>query len=55
MKKFEFLIKSGQNVETIEADDFDLDTAKGKLTFFIDTEQIASYATGPGAYVKLKK
>jgi len=54
MAKFEFkLQKSVIPAETIEAADYDLDTAKGKLTFFDeDKHQIASYAILPGAYVK---
>ncbi|MFY9662164.1 MAG: hypothetical protein WAJ97_16195 [Terriglobales bacterium] len=54
MAKFEFkLQKTVQPPETIDADEYELDTKNGKLTFFDeDRNQIASYATFPGAYVK---
>jgi hypothetical protein len=54
MAKFEFkLQKTVQPAETIEADEYELDTANGKLTFFDEERnQIASYSTFPGAYVK---
>ena len=57
MAKFEFQTEKNQyaDPETIEADDFMLDTVAKKLTFTDkDTNQLASYFIGPGAWVKRK-
>ena len=55
MAKFEYKTQSSGLLppSTIDADDYDLDTKNGKLTFFdADRNQIASFATAAGAYVK---
>jgi len=44
---------TAQPAQTIEADDYQMDTHAGKLTFTDkDNKQLASFAIGPGAYVK---
>ena len=56
MVKFEFKTSdSGTAVpQTIEADDYNMDMAGGKLTFFSqDHTQLASFAIGQGAYVRM--
>lgn len=55
MAKFEYKTQAQGLLPpaTIEAEDYDLDTKNGKLTFFDkDSNQIASFATSAGAYVK---
>lgn len=54
MAKFEYKTTSGMlPPSTIEADDYNLDTKGGKLTFFDkDNNQLASFSIGTGAYVK---
>ena len=56
MAKFEFKTHaSGDHInpQTIEADDYQMDTVGGKLTFTDDNnEQIASYAISAGAFVR---
>lgn len=55
MAKFEFKTHHNADVETIEADDYNLDMAGGKLTFFDKgNSQLASFSVAPGAYVKRK-
>ena len=55
--KFKYQFKkhgSGDHIppETIEADDYDLDTKNGRLTFTVDSEQVASFSIQQGAWVK---
>jgi hypothetical protein len=53
--KYEYKTDGSRNdlkPETIEADDYDLDTKNGKLTFTVDSEQVASFSIRPGAWVK---
>ncbi len=53
MAKFEYKTQPTSDLQTIEADRFDLNTKDGKLTFIDeDNNDIASYAIAHGAYVK---
>jgi hypothetical protein len=53
MAKFEFKTRAVTNPETIEADDYNLDTAAGKLTFFDENnDNLASFAIDDHAWVK---
>jgi hypothetical protein len=53
MAKFEFKTRGPANPETIEAADYNMDTAAGKLTFFdSNNDNLASYAIDAQAWVK---
>jgi hypothetical protein len=53
MAKFEYKTHFNADKETIEANSYNLDTKDGKLTFYsAKNEQLASFATAAGAYVK---
>jgi hypothetical protein len=55
MATFEYRVNAKADVETIQAEGYNLDTKDRKLTFYDkDNNQLASYATGEGAYVKRK-
>jgi hypothetical protein len=57
MAKYEYKTGgSGAHIppETIEANDYTLDTKEGKMTFYDrENNKIASFAIQPGAFVKL--
>jgi len=53
MAKFEYKTHFNSDLETIEADSYHLDTKEKKLTFCDrENEQLATFATDGGAYVK---